>query len=381
MSHAIRLSRLVNFAALVGVLSLASCTPLLDESVPGRLLLYSGNTVELSGVSYTFKRSVYELKAGSAHPRKVFDLAPLSTSFDWFYSKPIAVSFNGQYALFEPNLLVNLANGNMTDLPISENPNGFPVTKASFSLDDRYLAYATEGGIHVIDINNNQSQMIFKGQCAWYSFSGYGAATTVRCGAIGLPLWVDPNTLAFNYFNGEMPYEYDATAVFENSVAVRMVNGENLVTLNERLNVYDDQFIYDQFWDQQSSSTIIVGWPPDINWVDTSDLLQGIINPRPINIDRPYYLLPGGQYLLQAEQPWRLIELRTGTITSLGTNYKIVSFQRCVWSPDRMSVACICYRQMNGNSGVLLIIPLSDSVENVVMNWEDQRWYLLAWVP
>jgi hypothetical protein len=93
-----------------------------------------------------------------------------------------------------------------------------------------------------------------------------------------------------------------------------------------------------------------------------------------------FSLSPDGQTLLQVGDPWRLVELRTGETTLLGTDYALEWLDRCVWAPDRSAAACVGSRRAGGNR-LLLIVPFSGEGAQVALRWGRVNWTLLAWLP
>jgi hypothetical protein len=235
--------------------------------------------------------------------------------------------------------------------------------------------------LYVYDIATEQATRLYEGRCATY------LGDQRICGMVDRPFWIDDDTLMFAHYGDSMPspVRSDLANIRPNRLTVMDVDGSTLQEFETEDLLYYCQ-VYEILAPQQSGPTLLVhdsertrcGAPTA--WLDTDELLESQLRLNPLPDGGMFSLSPDGQTLLQVGDPWRLVELRTGETTLLGTDYALEWLDRCVWAPDRSAAACVGSRRAGGNR-LLLIVPFSGEGAQVALRWGRVNWTLLAWLP
>lgn len=282
-----------------------------------------------------------------------------------------AVSPDGQTVVLEPNILKNLASGETYELstgdPKRANVGPFP----SFSADAQHLAYTSHSsGLYVLDVRTKETDLLYEVRCAEYEeIVGPFEHEKTVCTGLGDATWLDPDTFFFKHFSGSMPGMYwsdsEDSPENVNQMTVMTRQGEEILSMD----IPEERF---------ANWSMGVPVQSAFAWVDPDELAEGIYDPEPLpDSALGGYLTPDGRYVLLPGEPWRLLEWRTGSVTSLGTRRKPDILSGCIFSPDQTMAAC---RGTFFPKESLLIVPLSEQEGGVALEWNAQeQWRLLAW--
>jgi WD40 repeat protein len=363
---------------LLFVVVSSACSVLASEPTPeGRLLLISNQNGS---------PSIFEYKDGMDAPQ------PLWTGFPyaWFtpsgsYVDPeFAVSADKKFVMPYGNAgIVDLTTGTFQKLPLEGVTQlGSRGIYGAFSPDSHFLAYSLTGdagysrsGLYLFDLTTSESTTLYEGPCEFYDLFGE------VCGGTGRPFWIDKNTLVFNGYAGTMPNSVQKFSEVEeplpNRTFVIALDGTLLQEISPMLgsgSLIENQLV--------SGPTMLFGVHNGVtetewNWLETADLVQGVINANPIS-GMNFVLSPDGQFVLQRiDNQWHLIELRTGTDKKLKGEY-LIGCLHAAWSPDGKYLACSTRASGNFNSYRLLVISLESGTIREIK--EAEGYFLVTWV-
>jgi len=362
-------ARTLMIVALLGVLLVSASCAFLERTssveFPGRLLM--------TNVTRCRKRTcpaepVYELQSGWREPVEVSSVDDQLQA-----TRLAATSPDGRYAVIKPHDLQDRMSGETMPLPVDTANVGVDYwVQAAFSPDGEYLAYSVLASrLYVLHLASKKADRIYASPCAEYIGRGQ------VCGALGAPVWIDPDTLLFTHYAGVFPTVIHdppepGDPRHENRTTVMTKQGNEILSVAQ---LYGTCAVH--------GNTIFVGHSGYFHaWLERDDLLKGAHAPHPLPGGQigATWLSPDGRYVVRPGRPWRLIELRTGQETTLGTSYEPV-MPSCMWSPDQTSVACTGLSAIPPFKGILLIIPTSDEPGGIVWRWKpEDEWRLLDWI-
>jgi hypothetical protein len=245
--------------------------------------------------------------------------------------------------------------------------------EGEFSPDSTHFAYTPtdSGKVVVYDLASGAYQVVLQTPCQKYSTDpspAPGIGRTV-CGGATVN-WIDPNTLFVWHFAGAMPQELKCDinsaapcGIGPNTYSVVAAGGGVLATVPGATAPV-----------QARGQTVLLG---DGQWLDVGELRAGTTAPKaqPKGTVVPC-LSPDGLRVAVADHPWRLVEVRTGTVTRLGTRKAIPepAHAFCAWSPDGKFLAV----QAPGFEKSVLVVPASRRAGGVAGSTDGQ---LKAWAP
>jgi hypothetical protein len=336
------------------------------------------------------KVAIYELRQGWSEPRKATDPG-LATSA--VTDEILAVSPNRRYLVFAPHHLLDTQTGRSSLLQtpgITDVDPNYRIYRAAFSPDGRRLAYGLAHpsyGLFVLDLPANQAVLVYRSECAEY----LGGRV---CEERGNPSWIDSSTLIFAHHKGlAFSYKYgsedDPSSL--NHVSVMTNRGQTILSkaspVNEDYRAVGGT-VFRHFKDGMIASA----------WLDGAALRMGKLQPHEFpgwsDFSGPAVptVSPDGRRILwigdSRDNRWRLIDVRRGRETILGTQYVPYLYghpntfdEGCLWSPDQTTVACLFQDESEQES--LILIPLSEEGNEIIFTEKQhgRHWKLLNWRP
>ena len=340
----------------------AVSTPAPAVEFTGRLLLErrlkKGGRLESAGL--------YEIGSGGGAAEPVAGPRP---------AEPSAVSPDGRFAVLA-RTLQDRESGDARPLPMDDaHQDPAATVAAAFSPDGTHLAYAVRSkkdvpALFLLDLAAYEVRVVHEGACERYSAKRI-------CTFLGDPVWAGDDALLYTVNDRDLPLYFESGSDNDPVLPSRM----NLITRQGRTILTlarPEQAIP---WNlRRAGDTIFFTRLADEGfWLDAGELAGGAFQPHAL----PYGVLvndlsPDGRHALLPGQPWRLVEVRTGRETRLGTsaNYPLTGFMGCLWSEVQPIVACVTYTS-------LLVVPLSDAPGGEILKWDPEAevWELAAWRP
>lgn len=210
-----------------------------------------------------------------------------------------------------------------------------------FSPDLTRLAHNMGDSVEVSDPATHRFvQLPLPAVCKTYSRGPADSGWTSICGAVGGPVWLDPETLYLTHFVGEMPGSVSCPdngrcTVPANTASIVSVTGKVVTTT---LPAYAPV--------AARGSTVVLEGSPDqgsfCSWIDVDQLRAGSASVKALPPGTLMHSLsPDGTKVVVAGKPgkpWELVDIRTGAVEELGTRttaaYWPVSDVPVFWSPD-----------------------------------------------
>ncbi len=371
---------MVWFLVSLILLGLSACSPKTID-IPGRLFFINNY-----GICDENPISVFELKTGMKSPEQLWTNLPCNkTGFS-----SILVSQDNKFALLIsdslPNRLVqlNLSTGEtkIILLPDFETPKPIEL-KGALSPNNRYFVFSEynpvdfwiKPRVYLIDLALGSNSILFESPCAPYGNLGDKNGTIV-CASIGLPQWIDNETIIFSSYSDDLPKTVEWGADIDpNRTFVMDLNGNILQEITPALYIAEIAGPTMLYYEYDKGNE-------GYKWIETSEVKQGVINPHLLNVNSqfrnnnigdPGYLeipniSPDGQFALQRiDGVWHLIGLRDGTdiVTP-------ISREHCGrWSPDQKFIWC-------GDSGSEIISLESFKSTKLIF---PQTFWPFAWLP
>jgi WD40 repeat protein len=365
--------RLFTFSVLAVVLLALSCG--CKPSLTGKLLLQRVGT-DSEGQSISL--GLFELQGGWREPRELtdpgFDQSAITGTI-------IAVSPDQRYIVFRPHFMLDTENGTTAPIPDTVGTSlVYQIGAAAFSPDGRYLAYIADRVLSVMELTSNTARQIYQSKCTEYIYGGF------QCSYLGDPSWIDSNTLVFAHRKG-LPFTFvqgsEEDPNTPNHITVMTYQGD--VILSAESPAYRDYRAignvvlryYNKEWVDA--------------WLDGTDLGNGVYQPHNLcgstdscsRLGSLETASRDGRYILSSDDSqWRIIEVRTGHETDLGTRHQpsCSYFTKCLWSPDETQLACLDWDACNVRQ-TLYLIPLSKESGRILYTEEHHNWEIFDWRP
>jgi WD40 repeat protein len=359
------------------------------QATPTPAPLFPGALI-LLGTSSEGNLTIYELNGVDRTPHPLWSDIPGKIGWDDHirdgYEK--TVSSDSSLAVVPGSeggmLIINLVTGEYTSIT-----SGYQVDfVASFSPDNRYLAYGSRGdfdaSLYLLDLSTNEViTQLYEAPCAQYERGSRA------CGRLNQPFWLDETTLIYSAYDGSLPGIIQVmlpgqTVGVEANTTYKAVIEQGQVVTNE---VVSPRRIFDGI---QNGSFLMSydTWEAKYSWVDRQAFLAGryeSVQPFPDGSEWfgqiPYSISTDGRFVIFTKQgksgfERHLIEVGSGVDLGTATDYYDTQSQSLdiTWSPWMNSIAV---RKAQDINIFLYTTGRSIRVEAGV----EWPWQLLTWRP
>lgn len=357
---------------LVAVLALGGCAasaPTSATAYPGRLLVLNWSS--------SSPANLLQLTSASRDPVMV---SPTGLSGDRFSDNYLrAASPDGTRFVTDDGTLTGVGGEIIAHLPDwSGNVSLGFVESVSFSPDGKRLAYAERDKVIVYDLAAKTDQVLLRTPCATYydipAFEGGppGGGSTSVCGELKSSVWIDSTTLFVWHFAGEMPQTI--TCRSGQGCGLPAADTYSIVTTSGQI-IDSVPALGDSEPVLGRDNTIVFA---DDTWLDLKDARAGIATAKPLPAGALRSCLSSDGSRVAVPYPWRLVDIRTGTVQELGTpdweKDQRTIYQQCVWSPDGQFLAV-------QDTNRIFVVPASAASGGFVGRINGDAVELIGWTP